>query len=60
MTSQSNYCVNLCKGKGTRTKVNAPNGMEYHWAPKGFYKLKDILKTISPLSNRYNMCIPNI
>ena len=40
------------KGKGTRTKVNAPENMHYQWAPKGSYRPDQMLKTISHLPNR--------
>ena len=40
------------KGKGTRTKVNAPENMHYRWAPKGSYRPDQMLKTISHLPNR--------
>ena len=46
------------KGKGTRTKVNAPKNMHYQWAPKGSYHLQEMLKTISHLPNRFNMFTP--
>lgn len=43
------------KGKGTRTKINPPKGINYNWAPKGSYRLEQMLATISNLPNRYNM-----
>ena len=46
------------KGKGTRTKVNAPENMHYQWAPKGSYRLEEILKTIFYLPNPLNMFTP--
>ena len=46
------------KGKGTRTKVNPPANMKYQWAPKGSYRLEQMLKTISHLPNRFNMFTP--
>ena len=46
------------KGKGTRTKVNAPENMHYQWATKGSYCLEQMLKTISHLPNRFNMFTP--
>ena len=46
------------KGKGTRTKVNAPENMHYQWAPKGSYRLEEMLKTIFYLPNRLNMFMP--
>ena len=29
-------------GKGTRTKLNPLEGIKYHWAPKGSYRLEQI------------------
>ena len=46
------------KGKGTRTKVNAPENMHYQWARKGSYHLEEMLKTISHLPNHFNMFTP--
>ena len=46
------------QGKRKRTKVNAPENVHYQWAPKGSYRLKQMLKTISHLANRFNMFIP--
>ena len=46
------------KGKGTRTKVIAPENMHYQWTPKGSYLLEQMLKTISHLPNRFNMFTP--
>ena len=48
----------MFKGKGTRTNVNGPDGMEYQWTPKGSYRLEQMLKTISHLPNCYNMFTP--
>ena len=48
----------VLKGKGTRTKVNAPKNMHYQWEPKGSYCLKQILRTISHLTNHFNMFTP--
>ena len=42
------------KGKGTRTKLQPSAGIKYHWAPKGSYRLEQMLATISNLPNRYN------
>ena len=42
------------KGKGTRTKLQPPAGIKYHWAPKGSYRLEQMLATVSNLPNRYN------
>ena len=46
------------KGKGARTKVNAPENMHYQWARKGSYHLEEMLKTISHLPNHFNMFTP--
>ena len=35
--------------------MNAPENMHYQWAPKGSYRLNQMLKTISHLPNRFNM-----
>ena len=43
------------KGKGTRTKLQPPAGIKYHWAPKGSYRLEQMLATISNSPNRYNL-----
>ena len=43
------------KGKGTRIKLNPPDGIKYHWAPKGSYRLEQMLATISNLPNRYHI-----
>ena len=46
------------KGKGTRTSLHPPDGVKYNWAPKGSYRLEQMLYTISNLPNRYNIFIP--
>lgn len=43
------------KGKGTRTHLSPPDGIKYHWAPKGSYRLEQMLATISNLPNRHNL-----
>lgn len=43
------------KGKGTRTSLHPPDGIKYNWAPKGSYRLEQMLYTISNLPNRYNI-----
>ena len=43
------------KGKGTRTVLNPPQGIKFHCAPKGSYRLEQMLATISNLPNRYGM-----
>ena len=34
------------KGKGTRTHVTPPKGVHYQWAPKGSYRIEQILCVI--------------
>ena len=46
------------KGKGTRTSLHPPDGIKYNWAPKGSYRLEQMLYTISNLSNRCNIFTP--
>ena len=43
------------KGKGTRTHLNPPNGMNYQWAPKGSYRIEQMLDMIKHLPNRFNI-----
>ena len=43
------------KGKGTRTKLNPPPGIQFQWAPKGSYRLKNMEETIKHLPNRHNL-----
>ena len=31
------------KGKGTRTSLHPPDGIKYNWAPKGSYRLEQML-----------------
>ena len=45
----------LFKGKGTRTKLNPPSGMHVQWAPKGSYRLPNMLSMLEKLKNRHNM-----
>ena len=40
------------KGKGARTKLNPPEGMEVQWSDSGSYRLEYILQTIENLPNR--------
>ena len=40
------------KGKGTRIKLNPPEGMKVQWGDSGSYQLKHILQTIENLPNR--------
>ena len=42
------------KGKGTRTHFQPPAGIKFHWAPKGSYRLEQMLAAISNLPNWYN------
>ena len=46
------------KGKGTRTSLHPPDGIKYNWAPKGSYRLEQMLYIISNLPNRYNIFTP--
>ena len=43
------------KGKGTRTHLTPPKGVHYQWAPKGSYRIEQILSMIDNLPNRFNM-----
>ena len=43
------------KGKGTRIKLNPPDGIKYHWASKGSHRLEQMLATISNLPNRHHI-----
>ena len=43
------------KGKGTRTHVTPPEGVNYQWAPRGSYRIEQILDMIKQLPNRFNM-----
>ena len=43
------------KGKGTQTHRTPPEGINYQWAPKGSYRIEQILDMIKQLSNRFNM-----
>ena len=54
MSSDPNVMVRpefAFKGKGTRTKLNAPEGIKYQWSPKESYHLEQMLGTISNLPN---------
>ena len=42
----------VCKGKGTRTKLDPPDGIKFNWAPKGSYRLDQMLKNISNLPKK--------
>ena len=43
------------KGKGTRTHLTPPEGVNYQWAPKGSYQIEQILDMIKQLPNRFKM-----
>ena len=43
------------KGKGTRTHLTPPKGVHYQWAPKGSYRMEQILGMIDKLPNRFDM-----
>ena len=43
------------KGKGTRTHLTPPEGVNYQRAPKGSYRIEQILDMIKQLPNRFNM-----
>ena len=43
------------KGKGTRTHLIPPKGVHYQWAPKGSYRIEQILGMIDKLPHRFNM-----
>ena len=43
------------KGKGIRTHLSPPDGIKYYWAPKGSYRLGQMLATIFNLPSRHNL-----
>ena len=44
------------KGKGTRTQLNPPPGVNVQWAPKASYRLEHMIRTIiGNLPNRHNL-----
>ena len=43
------------KGKGTRTHLTPPEGVNYQWPPKGSYRIEQILDMIKQSPNRFNM-----
>ena len=43
------------KGKGTRTHLTPPEGVSYQWAPKGSYRIEQLLDMVKQLPNRFNM-----
>ena len=46
------------KGKRTRTELHPSEGIKFNWAPKGSYRLEQILRTTSNLPNRFNISTP--
>ena len=46
------------KGKETRTVVHSPKGIKFKWAPKGSYRLEQMLRMISNLPNRFKIFTP--
>ena len=57
VSSNKNIKLNpefVFRGKGTRTKVAAPDSVNYYWSVSGSYRLDQMLKTISNLPNHYN------
>ena len=46
----------MFKRKGTRTQLQAPEGVSFQWAPKGSYRLDQMLQMVmSSLPNRFSM-----
>ena len=43
------------KGKRTRAHLTPPKGVHYQWAPKGSYRIEQILGMTDKLPNRFNM-----
>ena len=43
------------KGKGIGTHLTPPEGVNYHWAPMGSYRIERILRMIKQLPNGFNM-----
>ena len=52
------YVEFVFKGKGTRNKLDPPDGIKFNWAPRGSYRLDQMLKTISNLPNKFNIFTP--
>ena len=46
------------KENGTCTVLHPPKGIKFNWAPKGSYRLEQMLHTISNLPNRFNIFTP--
>ena len=38
--------------------MDPPDGIKFNWAPKGSYRLDQMLKTISNLPNKFNIFTP--
>ena len=45
----------VLKGKGTRTHLTPPNSVHYQWAPKGSYRIEQILGMIVKPPNWFNI-----
>ena len=61
VSSSSDIILNpefVFKGKGTRTKLDPPDGIRFNWAPKGSYCLDEMLKTIWNLTTKLNIFTP--
>ena len=43
------------KDKGTRTHLTPPEGFNYQWAPKGSYRIEQIVDMVKEISNRFNI-----
>ena len=43
------------KGKGTAIHLVFPKGVNYQWAPKGSYRIEQMLDMIKKLPNRLNL-----
>ena len=43
------------KGKGTRTYLVPPEGMNYQWVSKGSHRIEQMLETIKKLPNRFSL-----
>ena len=52
------YAEFAFKGKGTRNKLDPPDGIKFNWAPRGSCRLDQMLKTISNLPNKFNIFTP--
>ena len=44
--------VSKAKGVGTRTHLHPPEGIKFQWAPKGSYRIEQMLGTIKNLPKR--------